>query len=279
VAVLAVPGALAWYRSGPGVWMEPAALVQARSAGAVLGSLPEEAPFVVLVGPFGRAGVLSVPLKERTIRVGLPPERQTGLHLFVGDPEDLLAGRCTRFEGPKTQAAAEPYCAEVLPALRIAEAPVIVLRTFAPKQFDRSVRELGAVEVVPGVALLRPASLGTGPAPTPPPEPPAVLTVGCSVLWGAAILVLLGFAGWGWTVAFLGRGVGLDVVSGLSSAVGAAVLMLGGLMADTLGVRLGGPGGIVTYLAVSLAGFLLAVWTVRRRTPVDGYDAERWTTS
>jgi hypothetical protein len=279
VAALAVPGALAWYRSGPGVWMETVALDQARAAGTVLEDLPEDRPFVVLVGPFGRAGVLSVPLKERTIRVGLPPERQTGLHLFVGEPEDLLADRCTSFEGPKTEAAAEPYCRDVLPVLRDDDAPVLMLRAFAPKQVDRSVRELGAVEVAPGVAVLRPGSLRGGSAATPAPEPPAVLTIERSVLWGAAILVLLGLAGWGWTLAFLGRGVGLDVVSGLAPAVGAGVLMLGGVLPATFGLPLRGPVGVATYLAVTLVGVVVAVWTVRRPAPAGGYDAERWTTS
>src|SRR4029079_817284 len=33
VGLLAVPGAFAWYRSGPGVWMEPATLDQGPAAG------------------------------------------------------------------------------------------------------------------------------------------------------------------------------------------------------------------------------------------------------
>ncbi len=98
------------------------------------------------------------------------------------------------------------------------------------------------------------------------------------MLWGAAILVLLGLAGWGWSVAFLGRGVGLDVVSGLAPAVGAAVLMVGGLVATKFGIRLGGPGGVATYLIVTVAGAAGAVWTVRGAR-AGGYDAGRWTTS
>lgn len=261
ICLVAVPGAAAWYRHGPGVWLDGTALQQAAVASVYANGLPAGQPLVVLVGPRGRAGVLSIPLKERTIRVALPPDRQGDLHLFVGDPEDLLAGRRTVFEGGPTDQAALPYWTDVRTVLPL-RPPVVILQRFAPGQFDRAVQDLGATRIGPGVALLQ------GPPPTLPLEPPGleapVPTIEGGMIWAAVILAVLGLAGLGWTTVFVGPRVGSEVAVALSPAVGSAVLMLVAIPVARAGIGVGGAIGVSLFVGVSLVGWVLSASRFRR---------------
>ncbi|HEX9312843.1 MAG TPA: hypothetical protein VGA30_08490, partial [Actinomycetota bacterium] len=154
VAGLALPGALAWYRHGPGVWIDPGATRQAAIASAYLAHLPAGQPVVFLVDPHGSAGLISVPLKERVIRAALAPEQQTRAHFFAGEPSDLLAGRPSAVRSDRLERALQPYWKDVRTVLRV-NPPVIVLNAYAKRQFEESRGRLGATLVGPGVALLR----------------------------------------------------------------------------------------------------------------------------
>jgi RimJ/RimL family protein N-acetyltransferase len=82
------------------------------------------------------------------------------------------------------------------------------------------------------------------------------------VALAVAILVVLAVAGVGWTRVLLGPDLPPEVMAGVAPAMGCAVLMMGALAAVELGVRLRGPGGVLTFLAVSAVGALLA-WARR----------------
>jgi len=255
VAGLAVIGAHAWYSHGPGVWLSPVAVQEAESAARYVGELPQGRPFVVLIGPLGRAGVLSPALKERTVRVALPPERQTDAHFFVGNPADLLAGRRTPL-GPGLTDATNDYWNDVRTVLP-RDPPVLIVRALAEKEYAEAVSSLRARVVAPGVALLRgpppPAALSAASIPNPVPR------VRSGLAWGLALIVLLFVAGAGWTVALAGFDAPAEVLAGLCPAVGAAVIILFGLAAAKLGVRLGGVGGVATFSVATLSGVAVAV--------------------
>jgi len=252
IAALSIPGAVAWYRHGPGLWMDPVGLQEARTASAYLDRLPPGRPFVFLVSPFGPAGVISIPLKERTIRVALPTDREEPAYFFAGEPSDMLAGRRTIVPNARIDQAIDPYWEALRPVLP-RRPPVLVLRRFAPNEFREALAG-GAPEIGPGVALLR----GTPPAHPlmAEPLPPAVPRLGVGIVWGAVLLALLWAAGVGWAVAMVGRDAPPEVWWTLAPAAGTAVLMIGGLVAAKLGVRLAGPGGVVTYLVVTGLGTL-----------------------
>jgi hypothetical protein len=258
VCLVAAPGAAAWYRHGPGVWLDGAALQQASVASAYSNGLPAGQPFVVLVGPLGGAGVLSIPLKERTIRVALTPDRQGDLHLFVGEPEDLLAGRRTVFAGSATDRAALPYWTDVRTVLPL-RPPVVILQRFAPGQFERALHDLGATEIGPGAALLQgpPPTLPLEPAPLQAPVP----TIESGLIWAAVILALLGLAGLGWTAMLVGPHLGPEVAVALSPAVGSAVLMLAAIPVARAGIGVGGAVGVAFFVGLSLVGW---AWSVAR---------------
>jgi hypothetical protein len=262
VAGLALPGALAWYRNGPGVWVDPGALRQATTAAAYLSRLPDQQPVVFLVGPRGRAGLISVPLKERVIRAGLEPEQQERAHFFAGDPVDLLAGRATPVQSERLRRALQPYWEDVRTILHL-DPPVLVLQAYAGRQFEEARSGLAARIVGPGVAVLRgpPLARELPAAPLPRPVP----RTAAGALWGLAILAALFVAGAGWTLLLMGGGAPPAILAGSMPAVGCGVLMLGGLVAAKAGIPLEGLGGVLTYVVIAAAGMAGTAWEILAR--------------
>jgi len=260
VGVLTLPGAVTWYRHGPGIWLDRVGLQQTETAAEYVGALPPRTPVVFLIGPLGPAGLISVPLKERNIRVGLPTDREVDAHFFVGEPADLLAGRRTHVSGP-IDGETEPYWEDVRRILPL-RPPVLVLQSFGPDQFQ-SALAMGASVLAPGVALLQGPSppLPLSEAPLQRPVPRTVR----GLLWGAVLLLLLGAAGLGWAAVIFGPGVRPEVLWSSAPAAGAAALILAGLVAAESGVRLAGPGGVATYAAV-VAGGAVGALLLRRRS-------------
>ena len=254
VAVAGVIGGAAWYGQGPGVWISPVALRQAEAAAAYVEQLPAGQPFVFLVSSAGKAGVLSVALKERTIRVALPPERQPDAYVFVGDARDVLSGRRTPL-GPRMTDATSEYWDAVRTVLPT-RPPVLVLRGMAEKQFREATEQLGATVIAPGVALIQ-GLPPNGPLSLAPP-PRLVPPLRLGLLRGALLLVLLGVAGGGWAIVILGADAPVHTLVGMAPAVGAAGVILAAVMPARLGVGAGGGVGIAVLVAVAAAGWIAA---------------------
>ncbi|HYT80305.1 MAG TPA: hypothetical protein VEQ37_13855 [Actinomycetota bacterium] len=262
VAGLALPGALAWYRHGPGVWMDAAATRQAAIASAYVAHLPAGQPVVFLVDPHGSAGLISVPLKERVIRAALAPDQQTRAHFFAGEPSDLLAGRPSAVRSDRLERALQQYWKDVRTVLRV-NPPVIVLNAYAKRQFEEVRDRLGATLPGPGVAVLRGPRFSPDLVAAPLRRPVPRTLVGA--LLGMAILAALFVAGAGWTRLLLGPEAPSVVVACSMPAVGCAVLMIGGLVAAKVGVRLGGIGGVATFAVIAAAGIASAGWEAASR--------------
>jgi hypothetical protein len=261
VLAMALPGAAAWYWHGPDVWIDRAGLQQATTASRYVERQPPGRPVVFLVNEVGPAGVLSVPLKERLIRMALPPEREPDLHLFVGDPADLLASRRTTPSDLGTNDATLPYWEDVRTVLP-EHPPVIILQSLADEQYTHAVDTMGARVIGPGVALLQGPVVPGGPlAAEPLPRPVPGQFVG--LLWAGLILALLFAAGAAWTFALAGAGTPPEITWSLAPAVGAAAIMLGALVPGRLGLHLGGAAGIVIYAVVTVAGFVAAGLNMR----------------
>jgi hypothetical protein len=247
VALLAVPTVIRWYRYP--ILMRTGALRQAQTAGRYVAQLPKDQPFVFVIDGWGPAVVYDAPLRERVIRMALPPDRQEDLHLFVGKPSDLLAGRRTSFD-PLVDRITAAYWRDVSKVLP-EHPPVIVIQAMGNNEF-REALAMGAPVIARGIVLLqgpRPAEAITeGPLPSGVPSAPM------AVLWAVVLLAVLSAAGLGWTRAILGPDPALEVFVSLAPLVGAGMLLLAAFAATMLGVRMTGPGGVATYILVTVGG-------------------------
>jgi hypothetical protein len=248
VLALAVPSVMRWYRYP--ILMDPGALQQAETAAQYVAQLPKGQPFVFVVDAYGPAIVYEAALRERMIRMVLPPDRQQDLHVFVGSPSDLLAGRRTLFL-PEFNRVIAPFWDDVSRILPL-HPPVLVLQSMGEDEFTQAISMASPV-IGPGVALLqgpRPArGLSEGPLPNGVPSVPV------AILRAVVLLALVSVAGIGWTRLILGDAGRSEVFVSLVPLVGTGMLLLGGFVATEAGVRLQGAGGIATFAAVALVGF------------------------
>ncbi len=258
LGALSIPGLLRWYRYP--VLLEPAALQQARTADGYVRTLAPHQPVIFLVDYRGRPGSLSAVLKERTIRMGLSPARQLDAHIFVGALPDLLRGNRTAAPDERAERFTRRYWDDVRPLLA-SEAPVVILRAMAQAGYRDAV-VMGARVVAPGVAVLKGPTPGLHVPAAPPPNEVPSLPAG--IAYGLAILVLLWLAGAGWTRVLLGPGHAPETLATMAPVMGAAMLMLAGLAAAELGIRLGAIGGGAIYLVVSVSGTAAAMVDTRR---------------
>jgi hypothetical protein len=260
VGALTVPTLAWWYgpadTSGPEQWFDQAAFDQARSIDAYIDGLPGDRPVVVGVGPLGSSGPISISLKERTVRAGLAPEHQERVFVVPGEPQDLLAGRFSLVPNAEFNSHNRVFFEEGATALR-GGAPIVIPQALGPQEFQRAVAKEHARVIAPGVALLR----GPAPAASLGEPPPLQVMPGTArgVLEAVALVVLLGLAGLGWTVWFLGAGARPVVVLSLAPTVGAAMLILGALVTVKLGLHPAEAPGVATALVVAVAGGAFAV--------------------
>ena len=117
--------------------------------------------------------------------------------------------------------------------------------------------------VAPNVVALSGPKPPTAVAAPPIPSGPRGFVQGA--LLGCAALIALTLIGLGWSVGLLPDGVRPFEVFALAPAFGFALLILGGIAVDAVGVRLVGLGGALTPVVVAIGGGVLAI--VRRRRP------------
>jgi hypothetical protein len=217
--------------------------------------VPKDAPFVIVVDDTGSNPLSYVPEMGYIIRSALPADREQHLHLYVGDPENYLAGQPTYRPRPKTyNTNSNRFWKPLRPLL--AERPVsLLLRSFNP-QYPQVEAEHPDWVVGPSVIVL------SGPRPAAPVAPPPIPTGPRTIVQGAglgaATLIVLGLLGLGWGLALVPDGLRSFEVVALSPAVGIGFLLMGGIVMDAVGVRLTGWGGIATLVVTAAAGWAMA---------------------
>jgi hypothetical protein len=196
-------------------------------------------------GEFGTIPVL------RRIRAELPPSLALDTTVYLGDPDLLGEARPTlRPAVPGFDAISRETWRAVRPLL--SEDPVVVIMRSRFAGFGAAVRAHpewsanGWMAVVDGP-----------PAPTDLPAVSARPSPASLVIWSASSLITIALAGAGWA-GRLGAGAPASRLA-LAPAVGLASLVLAGIVAEKLGVRMGGAGGVMTLLVVTVIGAAAAV--------------------
>jgi hypothetical protein len=254
--------------------MNPSQLIEGATAARYLDAIGirSSRPVVFVVDSRRASAWSDVWLAAHTLRAALPADRVPFVYMFVGKPEDYLAQRPTTLR-PDTDpisgispseynGISSLYFAALAPTY--GQQPVALILASASPEFDHWTDTRPMDVAGPGVAVVRgpePVGAVRG-APDPVPAP------GWFYLAGLALggLAVLAAAGAGWALALLGPWVGVVEVAGLAPAVGAAALLLGGVILDVLGLAVGGWEAFVIVGLVAVTGWVAAV--TRRRGAV-----------
>ncbi|HEX5936905.1 MAG TPA: hypothetical protein VFZ75_04320 [Actinomycetota bacterium] len=241
----------AWRTREP--WSEDRQLARFQALGAYLTAAGRPAIVVVdgAPGPEGADPHFGTVPVLRRLRALLPAGQALRTTVYLGDPDRLLADAPTsRPEVP----GFDPIAGETWRSARQllgADPTIVILRS----QFGRVDDELrehptwrsnGGVAVVDGPD---PTSLGRS-------EPPARPARASLLGWWAASLALLTISGAGWSLRLADGAVAQRLA--LAPATGLAVLVPVCLVAEHLGVRVGGPAGIAVVLGVTFLGAVAA---------------------
>jgi hypothetical protein len=249
VAGLALGGSVTmrdWYDNAP--TLSAKAFGYATAAGTYLDRYAPGRPVVFLFDTTPGGVVTGV----RTFRAAAPPDRIAQVGAYLGDLDELLAGRPTIRPGDAAfNTASVANWRSVQPVL--SRDPVILTNP----AFDVAFRALLAAHpdwlVTPGLMVVAgPRPPGVQAAPTPGPVGGRFLLVG-----GVAVLALLGVAGMGWAWSLI-PGDPFERAA-LAPAFGIAALVLGGTVADAFGVRSAGVGAWFVAGGTALAGWAPAM--------------------
>jgi hypothetical protein len=233
-----------WYRQAPNV--SEGDLLDVRRVGRVVAALPSQTPVVILVETDQPAAAFHVTRMANLLRMGLPSDRLSEARIAVGSPSDLRAGRPTLTGDREHDLVARAYLREAA-AVRD-EAAIVVLERFNPQAFPEAL-ELGT-EVLPGVAVV-----GGSPVATDVPPDPGLGRLRLVVLSVSAVVLLM-LLGAGWARWVL-PGLGPRTVISLAPAAGLGVIVLVGLLVETMGAGADGPWSLAAIGTTAAVGYLL----------------------
>jgi len=196
-------------------------------------------------GAYSRAA-----LSRQEVRAGLPGDRITHAYFYIGSPQHYLARQ------PEQSRISRLYFNR-MEGVYASNPVAIILPVLAQADFESWVQAHPDSDYASKMAVVHgpPPPSGALPYTGPPVSPMSFGFVMAVAVVGLAILTLVGL---GWMVALLGRWLGAAEVLALSPAMGVAVLVLGGILIDRVGVRLTGLGGSIAPVVVAVAGWVVA---------------------
>jgi hypothetical protein len=187
----------------------------------------------------------------RRVRAELPAHLALRTTVYLGDPALLTEGRPTirpEIIGFDEVSRETWLAARVL----LPDDPTIVILRSHLDGFAE------VIDAHPGWRTNGWMAVVAGPPPPidPPvvPERPSASTL---LAWWASSLAVIALPGAGWAARFGGGDFGLRMA--LAPATGLAALTFIGLLAERLGVRTGGAGGVITAAIITASGVLVAV--------------------
>ncbi|HEY7283534.1 MAG TPA: hypothetical protein VID47_18300 [Actinomycetota bacterium] len=237
--------------------------------------VPAGTPVVFIANSTRNPGV-DVALMAHQIRAALPPGRIDHAFVYLGDPAGYMAGHPTILRPVTGDVAGYDgtswrYFRSVRPLLRHGPTPVALLLSAANPDHGYLDRwAAGHPMGPPGVWVVAgppaPVAAHAVPSTADLPRVPAG-----AVGWSAfALLMVVWVVGSGWAVAAgppRGRWFG---AAALAPAVGVALVVTAGVVADRAGIRLASGGGIATLAVAAIAGWAVAAASGRlRRGPGD----------
>jgi hypothetical protein len=235
-------------------WSEGRRLAEVHTLAAYLTDAGRPAVIVVDVTPRGDSrshGEFGTVPVLRRVRAELAPALALRTTVYLGDPDLLEEGRPTlRPDVPGFDEISRETYRAVRPLL-MQEPSVVLLRS----HFEGFA---GAVKAHPGWSANEWMAVIDGPpAPTRRPVAAPRPSAASLVLWWASSLAVIAFAGAGWA-GRLGDG-SLALRMAVAPAVGLATLIVAGVLVERLGIRMGGPGGLMTVIVVGSVGAVAAV--------------------
>lgn len=246
--------------------LDPVKLRDAAAAAAYLDAagIPFERPVVFVVDDRGITPVATTTLMRDHIYGVLPIERIGHVWVYMGSPGDYLAERPSQLPGRRQYDTASRRFFDLMKPVYAEQPVALIISSYNVSHFPAWAAE-HPESLVPGYGV----AVVQGPAPSAAIEPDALPGREPRVLPLAALasgaLLALSVIGLGWALWLFRRRLGPSEILALAPSVGVAVVVLGGLAADQLGVRLSGPGGVLTPAAVGVVGWVGAGLTVRTR--------------
>ena len=248
VGLMAAGALISWSRQQP--FVSPLEIERATTAARIAGTIQPGTPLVFIVDDADATASFLATRAANVIRAAMPPDRVADVYVYVGTPQNFLAGMPTIRGSEEYDALSRLYLHDIPqdpqhPSVGFVLAPFnrTLGTTALPDTFRWS---RGVFATIPG------------PSPVPPTRDPLEPSSPTGIVVAAvAILALTGVTGFGWT-----RWAGLDRLSAVAvaPAFGVATLSLGGVACERFGLPLSGSVGptIVTLIAAG-AGYLLLV--------------------
>lgn len=234
VAVLAAAmlwgSALTWFRERP--YTNPTTVEQIRAAGVAADRLPLGTPLVFVVDePSENLVAFRVTNAANLIRAYMPPQRIADVYVYVGRVANFLKDEPTIDGSVKHDALSNTY----LDDIRAAGATV---EDSSPHVF--------------ALAAFNPSGRGLPIGATAAADLPSPWKIVAS---GVLVFALLWATGFGWA-----RGITRDdlAATALAPAFGTASLILAGVAADRVGLRLEGAAPLAVTALAGLGGYVFA---------------------
>ena len=262
VAGLAASGICAyraWSTTHP--WILRRQVAQAQVAGEYLLRVGATSPVVFLIDMGGHTPLSSTALAFHVLRSALPAEVVPRTLVYLGRPDRFLERRPTLHASPPDfNRASLRHWPSVQAAL--AHDVVALMMPAFNRNFRQAARQHPEWLAAPSLAVVSGPRQAVSLAPVAAPAAPmGPLELGSLAL---AVLCVLTVAGAGWSAGLVPAGW-LGRVA-LSPAFGIASLVVAGIVADRLGVRLAGPVGAWTPVLAAAAGWgLFATRALRER--------------
>ena len=258
LTVVIALGALYWMvRPTLRMYAAPPVTDTSQEVQAYVGSLSPRVPVVVVMQPNGIPGILLWKAKLNHLRAFVQRNQITNIVLYMGRPQEALAGRQTLISDPSNPVSATfdrvsnrlwgEFGAQVADPASI----VIVPKGFVTANEWASLASYVAPGTSRNLAVLR------GPQPPLLEAPP---TPGISALKGWAYCIVcvlaLGLVGGGYAAGCIRSRAGGPIdAAALAPAMGIVVLTLTGLTVAAMGFDPHGPAGIASAGALAAVGY------------------------